>query len=84
MTKCQSVAYREALYKTFVAPFEASVVDPAPKIPPQGSVDIEDQDHDIYDEEKDQTKTKQTPVNQKKPQDNKQNQPKKADKATEW
>ena len=84
VTKCQSVAYREALYKTFVAPFEASAVDPAPKIDPQGSVDIEDQDHNIYDESKDQTKTKQTQVNQKKHQENKQNQPKKSDKATEW
>ena len=47
-----------------MAPFEASVVDPAPKIDPQGSVDIEDQDHNIYDESKDQTKTK-TPAAQR-------------------
>lgn len=43
VAKCQSVAYREMLYKTFVAPFEASQIDP------QGSVDIEDQNHDLID-----------------------------------
>lgn len=48
VTKCQSVAYREALYKTFVAPFEASIVDP------QGSVDIEDQDHNLDHQDKNQ------------------------------
>jgi hypothetical protein len=34
VTKCQSVAYREALYKTFCAPFTASL-------------DIEDANHDL-------------------------------------
>lgn len=37
VTKCQSVAYREALYKTFCAPFTASV-------------DIEDDSHDLKPE----------------------------------
>lgn len=60
--KAYSVAYRDMLYKTFVAPFEASMVDPAPQIPPQGSMDIEDENHDIYDESKDQTKVKTTPT----------------------
>lgn len=37
VTKCQSVAYREALYKTFCAPFTASL-------------DIEDDTHDLKPE----------------------------------
>lgn len=41
------------LYKTFVAPFEASIIDP------QGSVDIEDHDHDLQAEKK--TKTPPSP-----------------------
>ena len=56
--KAYSVAYRDMLYKTFVAPFEASIIDPAPQIQPQGSMDIEDENHDLYDESKDLTKTK--------------------------
>lgn len=50
--KAYSVAYRDMLYKTFVAPFEASIIDP------QGSMDIEDQNHNLYDESKDQEKKK--------------------------
>lgn len=53
--KAYSVAYRDMLYKTFVAPFEQST------IAPQGSMDIEDENHDIYDKSKDQTIT-QTPA----------------------
>lgn len=48
VTKCQSVAFREMLYKTFVAPFEASIIDP------QGSVDIEDENHDLKPDKKHQ------------------------------
>ncbi len=42
VTKCQSVAYREALYKTFCAPFTASL-------------DIEDDSHDLKPENDNQT-----------------------------
>ena len=42
VTKCQSVAYREALYKTFCAPFTASL-------------DIEDDSHDLKPENENQT-----------------------------
>lgn len=58
VTKCQSVAYREALYKTFVAPFESSIVDP------QGSVDIEDQDHELERQDKNKTNEKVQPRQQ--------------------
>lgn len=48
VTKCQSVAYREALYKTFCAPFTASL-------------DIEDDSHDLKPENENVTPKNITP-----------------------
>ena len=80
MTKCQSVAYREALYKTFVAPFEASIIDP------QGSVDIEDQDHDLKNDKKPPTPAATQPRAQTVPPRPATTPaaPRKENKATAW